>query len=85
MIRLKFTPNINNKFSDKAIALRVSMCKHLLDNDPNYRIAKFLFIYPHHYPLAILQWRNKNPHVSINTMLTKKEASKIANNDFGNN
>ncbi len=60
MIRLRSTANKNNEHSDKATALRVSVRKHLLDNDPNYHIAESLFIYPHHYPLAILSWRNEN-------------------------
>ena len=85
MIRLRSTANKNNEFSDKATALRVPVRKHLLDNDPNYRIADQLHIYPHHYPFAILQWRNENPHVRINTILTKNDASQIALNDFGNN
>ena len=58
MIRLRFTPNKTNEYHDKATALRVSVRKHLLDNDPNYRIANQLHIYPHNYPLAVLQWRN---------------------------
>ena len=70
--------------SEKSIALRVAVRKHLLDNDASYRIAESLFIYPHHYPLSILSWRNENPHIRTNTLLTKMEASKIVNNDFGN-
>ena len=85
MIRLRSTPNKNNEFSDKATALRVSVRKNFLDNDPNYRIADQLRIYPHHYPLASLQWQNKNTHVRINTLLTKNDASQIAYNDYGNN
>ena len=85
MIRLRFTPNKNNEYYDKATVLRVSVRKHLLDDDPNYRIANKLHIYLNHYSLAILQWQNENPHVRINTLLTKNDASQIALNDFGNN
>ena len=85
MIRLRFTTNKNKEFLGKSIALRVAVRKHLLDNDASYCIAESLFIYPHHYPLAILSWRKDNPHIRTNTLLTKMEASKIVNNDCGNN
>ena len=83
-VRLLFADKNSGKFPKKKLSWEVSVRRHLLDNDTQYYIPLQIYIYPHHFPLALLDWRKQNPSIKWNTPIILKEAQKIDNNDFGN-
>ena len=84
IVRLKFPPKKKANPSKKSISWRVSIRRHLLECYPDINIPEGIHIYPHHFPLALLKWRQRNPKVRWSTLIPKKDVSVIAEYDYGN-
>ena len=85
MVRLTFPSCENSNISNKSISWLMAIRRYLFDNESNYHIPLVINIYPHHFPLALWRWREDNPKVRWNTLISKTEARKIAKYDFDNN
>ena len=84
IVRLTFPQKKNTNPSKKSISWQVSICRHLLINNLDNDIPGRIDIYPHHFPLALLKWRQHHPKVRWNTPIQKNDAYQIANYDYGN-
>ena len=85
ILRLTFPPKKNANPSIKSILWLVSIRRHLLYRNPDIYIPEGIHIYPHHFPLALLKWRQCNPKLRWSTLISKKkDAFEIIKYDYGN-
>ena len=84
IVRLTFPPKKNANPSIKSISWLVSIRRHLLYRNPDIDIPEGIHIYPHHFPLALLKWRQCNPKLRWSTLISKKDALEIVKYDYGN-
>lgn len=61
-----------------------SVLRHILKDKHGNKVPLVLYLYPHHFPTALLNWINIQPkRVSITKLLTHEEAKSIDKNHVG--
>ena len=83
-IRLQFPKRDVSTFSVKQYALFQSLNRHILSHDNQSPIPSNIYIYPHPFPIELLQWLKQQPtNISFSTPLTTKQAAEIEKLHFG--
>ena len=73
IVCLTFPSGEKSTPSKKSISWKVSICRFLHINVTDSHIPEGIHIYPHHFPIALLNWREDNPTVRWSTTLSKKK------------
>ena len=79
IIRIQFSERNPCKMTEKKFALFKSINRHVLSDEYHTEIPSNVYILPHHFPKAFLQWRNDIPKAKdFSTPLTMQEAKEIS-------
>ena len=84
-IRIQLGKNNSEEFTSKKYVLFKSITKHLFNNVATCPLSKVLYIHWHHFPIALLQWRENHPRSYLATSLSHEDANSISVNDLGQN
>ena len=85
VIRVQFVETHEDQLTTKKFALLKSISKHLFDNIVPNPVPAVLYIHYHHFPISMLQWRERNPSNNLSTPLNLAQARDISINDLGHN
>ena len=78
LIRFQFPTRDPNLMSINKLAFYKSLCLHVLSNDNIKKVPTAIFLYPHHFPSAILQWqRTQDNKVYFTKPLSSSDAKEI--------
>ena len=61
MIQFQFHVRDSNKISINKYAFYKSVCIHILANQSTSKIPSSIFLYLHHFSIALLEWQNRQP------------------------
>ena len=59
IIRFQFNKRDPNMMSINQYSLYKSLCVHILPNEHIRKIPASVYLYPHHFPIAMLQWQSR--------------------------
>ena len=78
MLRFQFPIRNPESMSVNKLAFYKSLCLHVLSKDDINTIPAAIFLYPHHFPIALLQWhRTRETKRSFTNPLLISEAKMI--------
>ena len=66
--------NTRRPINPKNDATLKSISKHLFDNTVHNPVPAVLYIHYHHFPISMLQWRERNPSSNLATPLNLAQA-----------
>ena len=84
MIRLHFDDIKNSNMTNKKLSWLVCVLKHLISKIYDYTTPKDIYLYPHHFPLSLLNWRKNHPKIQMSTLIDINQVKAISTNDLGN-
>ena len=68
IIRFQFPIRNPDSMSVNKLAFYKSLCLHVLSNDNIKKVPAEIFLYPHHFPISLLEWHGRQ---DINQHFTK--------------
>ena len=84
MIRIQFQVTDLTIVSTCKFALYSSIRRHILKPATNNVLPTSLYLYPHHYQLSILEWRQtQKNNIQFTRILSSEQANEIAAKDYG--
>ena len=83
MIRIQFRERDPSKLTPKKWAFVQSVQRHLRSRDTLSKVPHAIWIHPHHFPNALLEWRRNQRKVNLITPLTLLQAEEISAIDNG--
>ena len=75
IIRIQYKETDPNLMSINQYSLYKSLCVHVLSNEHINKIPTSIYLYPHHFPIAMLQWQSSQ---TVRTSFTKPLVSEVA-------
>ena len=83
MIRIQFRERDPSKLTPKKWAFVQSVQRNLRSRDTLSKIPHAIWIHPHHFPTALLEWRRNQRKRNLITPLTLLQAKEISTIDNG--
>ena len=59
IIRIEFRDRNMDTMSINKYALYNSISRHILKQDKINEVSSYIYLYPHHYPIALLRWMDE--------------------------
>ena len=59
IIRIEFRDRNMDTMSINKYALYNSISRHILKQDKINEVSSYIYLYPHHYPIALLSWMSE--------------------------
>ena len=78
MIRVHSSDSDVNSLSINKFTFFRTIQRHLMGNITSVFVSQDCHIYPHHFPVSLLEWRRNNPTTYLTTPLSQKVASEIS-------
>ena len=84
MIRLHFDDVKISNVTNNKLSWLVCARKYLISKTYDYTTPKDIYVYLHHFPLSLLNWRTNHPKIQMSTLIEINQAKDIATNDLDN-
>ena len=84
IIEIKFHNRKFDTMSVKMYALYMSIRRHILKQSDEIMVPSVIYLHPHHFPISLLTWMNKQPRIShFSKELSAEETRSIDANHMG--